>query len=329
MGYQEQSPRSCRQTFELERTVSANTTSGAGLDPTAGLAAGVVGQRGLTLERLCETKCVSIPFHWTASLMGWFHRVVHAVRKALHSVARALHVVWTSIRLLLHLVLSLPGLILDLLGIMLEKKLRLAVLIQSDQQGHLVVDPDVVVKFVKFTVDTYKSQANVKVIPAQAGPLANGIWLHQSDRFVRLGPPEYAFIYTSIPVNSSDTLDVCCDACAWRSDLTRDTGTEFDAMMRPWNRYFKFGYADPVCAFAVAQFSDQKTGCSLGPWADYVTVNFGQDPSSSTLAHELGHACSLWHRGWGNLMCPDQPHPPSLHKWQAVLLRMSAHVTYL
>ncbi|HEU5169515.1 MAG TPA: hypothetical protein VFU46_03195, partial [Gemmatimonadales bacterium] len=38
-----------------------------------------------------------------------------------------------------------------------------------------------------------------------------------------------------------------------------------------------------------------KKGCSLGPLTDYATLDPDGVKSGNTLAHELGHACGLWH----------------------------------
>jgi predicted Zn-dependent protease len=80
-------------------------------------------------------------------------------------------------------------------------------------------------------------------------------------------------------------------------------------------------------------------GCSLGPLTDYITVMFRREDASvvdhSTLAHELGHACSLSHVDGGNNLMNPHPEPAnraqrrSLTRAQIALLRASRHVTYL
>ena len=55
------------------------------------------------------------------------------------------------------------------------------------------------------------------------------------------------------------------------------------------------GLGAPIIAFAVRKFSPAKTkGSSLGPLADYITVDFVTG-TESVLAHEMGHACNLTH----------------------------------
>jgi predicted Zn-dependent protease len=83
-------------------------------------------------------------------------------------------------------------------------------------------------------------------------------------------------------------------------------------------------------AFAVRRFKTQNDGCSLGPLTDYVTVAF-KESITRTLAHELGHACNLWHYDDpDNLMTPGRSGGVgySLSRVQKALVRMSRHVTY-
>ena len=233
--------------------------------------------------------------------------------------------------------ISFPEMFLDLLGIRLEKRLRLCVLIQRDDKGILVprdinnnpykdsagnpVSPEAyVLKAVDFAAKVFKDQANVKIIPA-------------GDSFVGI------FASTS----NTDTLDVCCDKCAGYKDLWT-VGSAFELLMMSgnfdgnWHRMLGFGA--PICAFAVRGFSDGKTGCSLGPLADYVTVDFRDrtsDPLMTTLAHEIGHACNLEHlyTDQTNLMSPTSKgdtqlgQRKKLRSWQIRDIRASRHVTYL
>ena len=92
------------------------------------------------------------------------------------------------------------------------------------------------------------------------------------------------------------------------------------------------GYGAPICAFAVKRFAPDRAGWSPGPLTDWVLVDFSAD--GSTLAHELGHACNLWHIvDVNNLMnetaTPSTPgQRRSLTGWQIAMLRASRHVTY-
>jgi hypothetical protein len=88
------------------------------------------------------------------------------------------------------------------------------------------------------------------------------------------------------------------------------------------------GYGAPVIGFAVRKFEPSTSaGCSVGPLADYVTVDFAR-ADASTLAHEIGHACNLSHTEAG-LMKGSAPRDAHLSDWQKIKFRASRHVTYL
>jgi predicted Zn-dependent protease len=59
----------------------------------------------------------------------------------------------------------------------------------------------------------------------------------------------------------------------------------------------------PVVVFVVRSVDSKETsGCSLNVLSDFVLIE-GEDPRC--LAHELGHACGLWHhRSAENVMNP-------------------------
>lgn len=82
-----------------------------------------------------------------------------------------------------------------------------------------------------------------------------------------------------------------------------------------------------------------KRGCSYGAFDDYVVIDptgiydnnnpaSGQSDNPWTLAHELGHACNLFHAGAGSSLMKSSAsgRRDHLHHWQRVILRAS-HVT--
>jgi hypothetical protein len=223
--------------------------------------------------------------------------------------------------------MSLPDFILSLLGLRPEKLMRLCVIIQLDEEDKPITTNETVIPFIQFAIDTFKGQANVRILPDQPFTYTSSF-----------SPPPRAsakYIVTTNMNSDPDTLDVNCDAAAWGADFT-PAGSAFNMMMSRFdfwgNARRLLGYGAPVVAFAVRRFADGDWGCSLGPLADYVTVDFNDaagDETDSTLAHELGHACSLWHvQNAGNLMIPAAPHPPKLTTFQISVLRTSRHVTY-
>lgn len=127
----------------------------------------------------------------------------------------------------------------------------------------------------------------------------------------------------------AEALDVGCNSRAYREGLTA-AGKYFEALSQrvpgTW-----LGYRASITVFVV-EHMEGKHGCSLGPLADYVTVSraavvdTSQGHPSWTIAHELGHACNLWHHQ-DSLMRPQpQGRRASLKRWQQVLLRASGHV---
>src|SRR5262249_39465273 len=150
--------------------------------------------------------------------------------------------------------------------------------------------PDEVFPLIQRAVDVYKDQANVRVLPVG--------YFKYASAFQDTPTASNPYIYRETIPSSSATLDVCCDSCAWGHNFT-DAGPEFENKMAVdgfgGNASSLIGYGAPVYAFAVRGFSDGKLGCSIGPFADYVTVDFrdaaaGSDGAILTLAHELGHA---------------------------------------
>ena len=86
------------------------------------------------------------------------------------------------------------------------------------------------------------------------------------------------------------------------------------------------GYGAPVTVFVVEDLSGFG-GCSLGWLSDYVTVKHS---SLRTTAHELGHACNLFHRKDNqNLMHPSSGSLDDVQMttWQIAMLRASRHAT--
>jgi hypothetical protein len=93
----------------------------------------------------------------------------------------------------------------------------------------------------------------------------------------------------------------------------------------------------PITVFIVRDVLD-KRGCSFGAFDDYVVVDpsgvyddpaaRNQSPNPWTLAHELGHACNLFHSGAGSSLMKSSAtgRRDFLHHWQRVILRAS-HLT--
>jgi hypothetical protein len=84
----------------------------------------------------------------------------------------------------------------------------------------------------------------------------------------------------------------------------------------------------PVTAFVVLDI-DHASGCSLGPLTDYVTLDPDGAKNASTLAHEIAHACGLWHvQSKSNLLWRTFSRGDEIKWWQKNIFRGSRHVTY-
>ena len=196
---------------------------------------------------------------------------------------------------------------------------------------------------IAFAAAVFKDQANVKIISAN----------DTDDDYIRIAKES----------SDDDTLVVGCKADGWKEDIG-PTGDKFRTLMSEycggeWRRII--GYAAPICAFAVKRFADCDptnpsvgctAGCGVGPTTDYVTVNFYNkdnnniDPTTgkpkvldstySTLGHEMGHACNLWHEedssnlmhGSYTLLTTNPNQRRELTRWQKASIRASRHVTF-
>jgi len=84
----------------------------------------------------------------------------------------------------------------------------------------------------------------------------------------------------------------------------------------------------PVTAFIVTDI-EGATGCSLGPLTDYITLGHEGAIDETVLAHELAHACGLWHvKDKTNLLWHTSSRGDKIQWWQKNIFRGSRHVTY-
>jgi len=124
-----------------------------------------------------------------------------------------------------------------------------------------------------------------------------------------------------------EALNVHCDDGAWQEDFG-PTGAYFRKACARSLVGTLSGYGAPVTVFIVQEISG-KGGCSLGPLTDYVTQEARTVGHNRLMAHEVAHACGLWHsKDTPNLMYPSRP-GDYMAPWQAAIFRNSRHVTYL
>jgi hypothetical protein len=218
-------------------------------------------------------------------------------------------------------VTGLPQLMLGALGIMPAKQLRIRVVVLSKAAGENVLGiPNDAVEAalepaIKLTREILWRQARVRLLAVDG-------------RFVeveREPAPKAA-------------LRVHCNQRAFVEDYEA-AGRYFSSRLARAGASRIRGAGMPITAFIVAEI-DGVVGCSIGPLADYLTLQ----PEAITmarpwaLAHEIGHACGLPHLNaigralFGgdnatNLMDPYGS-GEQLTRRQALVLRSSRHVTF-
>ncbi len=240
--------------------------------------------------------------------MGFFDSVGDFFSDAYDAVRGGVEETWNIFTEAANRLLGLPDLLVCLVGIHPRKKLRLRVLILRDEHGRALMSERDVLPAVELAKDVFDDQCEVDVLAV-------------GDIMIRTLPD-------SAPVAA---LEVGCTWDAWWED--------FGAA----GQYFRdnhasggfLGYARPVTVFIVREVRG-RTGCSLGPLTDYVTVDVAgmanptaPDGRPRILAHEVAHACGLPHDDDpNNLMEPNGP-GTALGIWQECFFRNSRHVTYL
>lgn len=211
--------------------------------------------------------------------------------------------IWRGLIDLFWRIVSLPDVILGLAGIYPEKKLRVSVIILADEEQDPVVKPDKLKQSIEEMVGIYLEAANVQVIVNE--------------------------IKTMVAAAPAGNLNPSCGGRAvWDDIWTAGTYFENMANIQCFDSAFQrlVGYAAPVIIFVVQTVKEGDIGCSLGPFTDYVTIE-GRKPIC--IAHEVAHACGLWHVKERENLAAHICGGRKLEPWQVALVRSSRHVTYL
>lgn len=265
--------------------------------------------------------------------MGWFSSVTSVFTKVVNAVGSFFGQAFNILKEFIHRLIGLGDYFLSLLGIMPMKKIRVTVVILRNQNGPLAEEARVRARVKEVSNKIFETEAKIEIVAPMAG-------------LVVIEPgiaPSYA-------------LEVGCGTEAWGEEFG-DAGAYFRDRLA-WSFAGTFlGYGEPVTAFVVLSI-EPGGGCSLGPLTNYVTVEKvtetipGQQPTGDdvsvpdtvvdtirlrTLAHEIAHACGLWHPFWfwsgdvNNLMTKsgDGGVGTELSRWQRAIFRTSRHVTYL
>jgi hypothetical protein len=248
-------------------------------------------------------------------------------------IGRTLNWLWNVALTIAYATASLVDVIGTLIGIMPEKRLRLLVINQEDENGAVVASEADMLASINVAIQVYRDQANIRILPIKLfnyrTPFSGNEQANADD-----------YINTVTTPAGASTLDVDCGGNDFVADLGT-AGADFQDIMLGqgfWTSFRRLiGYGAPICAFAVRSFASTYNGCSLGPLTDYIMVNFkgavGGDNASgfgpdSILPHEMGHCCGLLHVSAPNLMAPNTQRQLNLDTWQVAIIRSSRHVTY-
>ncbi len=212
--------------------------------------------------------------------------------------------------------LALPLLVLTRAGLRVDRRLAVRALVLT-KEGDPVADIEGVGERLGEASAILQKQAGVRLAPI---------------RFARDVRPALPLVEAARSAASKPALIASCDLTALRDDLLRRGGAGWCRRLifaDVWRCYFGGArrllfFGRPLYVFVVQQVKGM-SGCSLGPLADYVVV--GADCGGMTMAHEIAHACGLWHvRDEANLMkhihSKDRMTP-----LQAAVLSTSEHVT--
>lgn len=224
--------------------------------------------------------------------------------KARHITAGGLSQTTNIVRESFKRALGLVEMGTNAIGVQPFKQLRVRVVILRDEQGEPLCTVDDVTASWREAQRIFSEQAHVRLVAA--APMA-------------LIVPQPA---------PTAALNVHCDDGAWQEDMDIAGDYFRHNCARSTGKWT--GYGAPVTVFIVRNISN-KGGCSLGPLTDYVTLEAGMLDRARhrLLAHEVAHACGLWHSSTKeNLMFPKGPGDKLSH-WQAMLLRNSRHVTII
>jgi hypothetical protein len=179
-----------------------------------------------------------------------------------------------------------------------EKKLRIKIFILQDPEANPVVSTDVLDTAIEYAKRSFKKNFNTRLLPYKSA--------QQFAEVLQKKAP-YEALYTK-----------------------GSTGALIEEFTIAGNFFASnlSGAFYTITAFVVLDI-DHASGCSLGPLTDYVTLDPGGAKNSSTLAHEIAHACGLWHlRSKANLLWRTSSRGDEVKWWQKNIFRGSRHVTY-
>lgn len=268
-------------------------------------------------------------FGWVLSLLALVAELIFAIPY----VGRFLQWLWNVVVLnLVWLVVNLVDAALYLVGVRPQKKLRICTIILRDEAGNPVAAVADVVDMINDAIAVFLRECNVQILNSAPLQFSSGL----SFESIRA---DASWIQIDGRPASAALLDTACDEPAFGDDLS-NVGPEYQVKSATscffgnWRNLV--GLGTPVTVLVVRSIARPTlfSGCCL--WvSNYLTLSAGFIPSGRpnvTLAHELGHACNLFHlTDPTNLMDTTSPGPSGsmLRFWQELLIRASRHVSYV
>jgi hypothetical protein len=236
---------------------------------------------------------------------------------------------WNVVNEIWNRIHGVPSFFATLLGWKWPKKCRLRVVILRDENGISLLgqgssddvrpspipykSPEEEARpAIDLAIDTYKDECNVNLVSYRGQPMVT---------VANTPAPQAA-------------LDVGCNWGAWGDELG-GAGAYFRSLAAGMFGGLPFGYGSPITVFVVRSVGGpgpKPYGCSLAFMTNYVTVEAAgmRTANPRTLAHELGHAFSLWHTSsQDNLMTRGGTGGRELNRLQEAMVRSSPHVTTL
>jgi hypothetical protein len=179
-----------------------------------------------------------------------------------------------------------------------KKRLRIKVFILRTEDPSSTPAVSTVEDMIQYATRSFSKNFNVELLPVRR----NG---------------DYAEILAADPPR--DALYTIGGPGALKEEL-KTAGNFFAANLS--------GAIYPVTVFVVRDIKGAD-GCSLGPMSDYVTIDHVGLKNVSVLAHELAHACGLWHiKHKENLLFTNRTRGDKVKWWQKNVFRSSRHITY-
>jgi hypothetical protein len=230
--------------------------------------------------------------------MGWWSKVKHFVK----GVARA---VVKIVAFVVHLVIAAVA---SIFLFWLKKKIRLNVCILHPPGG-------------KELASITEAEASV----VRAAQLINQKF---NTKVLHYGSPYIQIIKAPAP---SSALGTECSGSGYASIEYGEAGSFFAKYTAGWNA-IPITVVYPVTIFVVQTIKhdgDNWRGCSSGLLTDYVLITPTGLNDDTTLTHEIGHACNLFHRDTkSNLMYHGWDRGTGITGWQKWWFRASRHVNF-